>query len=67
MITKTKMIQVKDPRDVPEGRHYAVIIYATSNYHWCGSKVDQDRGGVYVRCHRDATQEPGRWLQVLAH
>jgi hypothetical protein len=62
MITKTKMKPIKGPEDVPDDRHYAVIIYATNTVHIPGDQRSRDAPGHGYPEHTEVFNNFEHWV-----
>ena len=56
------MIQVKGPNDVPEGHHYAVLIYETGSIHVEGDQRSRDAPGHGYPEHTEHYNSFEHWV-----
>jgi hypothetical protein len=60
--TKTGMIQVKGPNDVPDGHHYAVLIYSTGSTFVPGDQRSRDCPGHGYPEHTEHYNSFEHWV-----
>lgn len=64
MRTKTKMVRVKGPDDVPEGHHYAVIIYSTGSIFVPGDQRSREAPGHGYPEHTEHYESFEHWVTI---
>ena len=62
MYTKTKMLRVKGPADVPNGHHFAVLIYCKSSVYVLGDQRSREAPGHGYPEHTDHFDIFEHWI-----
>jgi hypothetical protein len=63
-MTRTKMIRIKDPKDIPDKPHFALILYSSTSVHIEGDERSRTNPGHGYPAHTDTYDTFQHWVTL---